>query len=241
MESNELLLRKLNLFIKKNKRFENGFFGSDLFSRIFRVVIGTVKYGGKYLRYIAVRTGIIKNKDVQSELFWGRRVILPINDNDAAIIYYSGGLTGLEYRLTKYILKNFSRSDVFYDVGANYGFYTYLAQELITSGQIHAFEPQKEICRYIEKNTSSCSNCFTNNAALADFSGKTSLFVSDKYSGGNTIVQDIAESQFAKMNKMEVEVLTMDDYVKNHAFPSFIKVDVEGAEYNVLKGAEITI
>ena len=36
------------------------------------------------------------------EVFWGRKISVPIQDNDAAVLYYSGAIIGLEYRLFRF-------------------------------------------------------------------------------------------------------------------------------------------
>ena len=241
MKSKEELLTKFKAFESKVKYLESHNFGSDFLSKIVRVFIGAVKYGTKYIYYILARAGIVRNRDVRAELFWGKDVTVPLSDNDSAILYYLGGLSGLEYRLIKYILGNLKKDDVFYDVGANYGFYTYLAQELVDRGQIHVFEPQKDICQYVINNTKDCPNCFISKLALSDISGKINLFVSDNYSGGNTIIEGIAASQFNEMKKTEVDAVTLDSYTKTHKTPTFMKIDVEGAEYKVLSGGQNTL
>jgi len=227
--------------LSEANRYYEGFFFNNIFAKIIRFILGLYKYGFKYGRYALVRLGLLKQRDVDAKLFWGRKISVPIQDNDAAVIYYSGALIGLEYRLFRYFIKNLKENDIFYDIGSNYGFYTFLADEFIAKGEIHAFEPQEDVFDYLRKNTKLLKNCFINKIALSDTIGKLYLYIMENYSGGNTIVSDIASAQFAKTKKTEILATTLDEYVKNHNKPTIIKLDVEGAEPQVLKGGIVTL
>jgi len=231
-----VFLKLSDKYLSEINRYHEGFFDNKISAKIIRFILGLYRYGFKYGRYALIRLGLVKRRDVDARLFWGRKISVPIQDNDAAILYYSGALIGLEYRLFRFFIKNLEENDIFYDIGANYGFYTFLADEFITKGEIHAFEPQENVFAYLRKNAKSLKNCFVNKIALSDTIGKLYLYIMENYSGGNTIVSDIASAQFVKTKKTEILATTLDKYVKSHKRPTVMKIDVEGAEPQVLRG-----
>ena len=231
-----LFLKLSEKYLAEANKYHEGFFENKISAKTIRLVLGLYRHGPKYGKYILARLGLLKQKDVEARLFWGKKIIVPLQDNDAAVLFYSGAIIGLEYRLFRFFIKNLKENDVFYDVGANYGFYTFLADEFITKGEVHAFEPQEDVFVYLEKNTKSLKNCFINKIALSNTIEKLYLYVAQNYSGSNTIVSDIASAQFIEMKKSEISATTLDEYVKDHKKPTVIKIDVEGAEPQVLKG-----
>lgn len=235
------LMKLSEKYLNESTRYGEGFFENKISAKINRIILGLYRYGFKYGIYILARVGLLGKKDVAARLFWGKKILVPLQDNDAAVLYYSGAIIALEYRLFRFCIKNLKAGDIFYDVGANYGFYTFLADEFITKGEIHAFEPQEDVFSYLKKNTETLKNCFVNKVALSDKIGQIYLYAALNYSGGNTIVSDIAKEQFAGTEKSEILATTLDEYAKQHKKPTMIKIDVEGAEHQVLKGGINTL
>ena len=87
------------------------------------------------------------------------------------------------------------------------------------------------------------SNVFLNSLALSDKVGLIDFFdaYEKKHSGGSTTKKMVAEHRPRYYKKITVQANTLDEYVLEHNFPTIVKIDVEGGEYNVLKGAEIMI
>lgn len=138
------------------------------------------------------------------------------------------------YELEKQKLfeKIVKEGDIVYDIGAHVGFYTLLASELVGErGKVFAFEPLPRNLYFFKKHTvlNSCSNIEIIEAAVSDKEGRVS------FSEG--------ESSFTgKLNeegRLKVISITLDDLLKEGKIlpPNIIKIDVEGAEYQVLKGA----
>jgi predicted RNA methylase len=107
--------------------------------------------------------------------FWGRDlyVYLADADADASALYFFSTLYGDEIKIIKFLIKNFKENDIFYDVGANYGFYTCLAREFIIDGEIHAFEPNPKIFKLLRENArlDIFKNTLLNEVALSDKTG----------------------------------------------------------------------
>ena len=169
--------------------------------------------------------------------FWGRDIYVYLADADAASLYFFNTLPVAEIQIIKFLIKNFKDDDIFYDIGANYGFYTLLAQEFITKGEIHAFEPNPKIFKLLRENSrlDIYKNTFLNEMALSDKAGETEFFDREisGHSGSSSLVK---HQHFLKYKVIKVRTTTLDDYISNHKPPTIMKIDVEGGESLVLKG-----
>jgi FkbM family methyltransferase len=114
---------------------------------------------------------------------------------------------------------------VAWDVGANVGLYTMIAARI--AGRVVAIEPLPENVAYLAKHLSlnGISNVDLIQAAVCDRSGVTTF-----NAGPNRCTGRIGRGQ------MKVRTITLDSLPT--PWPDVIKIDVEGAEYNVLQGAE---
>jgi FkbM family methyltransferase len=180
--------------------------------------------------------GIDFKKKVKT--FWGRDISVYLADADASSLYFFNTLYGDEIKIIKFLIKNFKENDNFYDIGANYGFYTCLAQEFITEGEIHAFESNPKIFRLLKENSrlDIFKNTFLNEVALSNKIGETEFYDREisRHSGGSSLIR---QPHFKKYRIIKVKTTTLDEYILNHKPPTIMKIDVEGGEPLVVKGA----
>lgn len=126
------------------------------------------------------------------------------------------------------------------DVGAHIGYHTIaLSKEVGPSGKVFSIEPHPDNFKLLEKNVkvNNCSNVLPVNVALSDKEGFQKLYLG-RYSGECSI-----HYLKVKKNFLTVPVTTFDSLLsklKTHEI-NLIKIDVEGAELEVLKGAERTL
>lgn len=189
---------------------------------------------------------LIRARDVATETFWSRRLELPFGDWESRYLFYYGILGSSEYPLIKFFIRNMRPEDVFYDIGANYGFYSFLAEELITKGEIHAFEPSPRVFHYLRRNAEGGrGNLVLNEAALSDRSGEPIEFYDSfraQHSGASTLLGTVAASGLATgYDKIRVKAMTLDEYARTHRGPTLMKIDVEGAEEAVIQGGVRTL
>ena len=125
---------------------------------------------------------------------------------------------------------NLHLNDVVYDIGANVGFYSMLSAA-VSNRPVYAFEPSPRnyeyLLKHIEMNGFDTIKPFM--LAVGDFDG-TASFDADC----DPVAQRISPS-----GSLNVEVCQLDTAVKKYGLlaPSIIKIDVEGHELEVLKGA----
>ena len=141
------------------------------------------------------------------------------------------------YEYEKRILfeKMISKSSVVYDIGAHVGFYTLLASELVgEDGKVIAFEPVPRNAKYLKKHLeiNHCANVMVIEAAVSDKSGV--FFFSE---GPNSFMGHLSDDANLTVDTVSIDDLVMSGKSKILA-PNYIKIDVEGAELLVLKGAK---
>jgi FkbM family methyltransferase len=125
--------------------------------------------------------------------------------------------------------------DVFYDVGANVGFFTLLAARLVGSeGHVYAFEPVPATATRLRRNLrlNGFENVEVLEVALSDVSGSLDLGIGDD---PLTAAVGVADSH---KTELRVEAASIDDLLGRKAIkpPTFVKIDVEGHDPAVLRG-----
>jgi FkbM family methyltransferase len=126
--------------------------------------------------------------------------------------------------------------DVFYDVGANAGFFTVLGGRLTgPSGKVFAFEPVLENIKSVQEQIelNGLSRCEVVPVAVSAHSGPRTL----SYNPGSSSMAHLGPRHVGSEREIQVQAVTLDEFTVNHPFPSLVKVDVEGAEVEVLQGA----
>jgi FkbM family methyltransferase len=128
--------------------------------------------------------------------------------------------------------------DIACDVGANKGSFVYWLSRWVGDGRVVAFEPQPELARGLARDCQSTGlgNVTVEAKAVYSHSGKQDLYVPSGHQPGASLSQ--AALQTDSFTTLSVPLVTLDDYFKENDRISLLKIDVEGAELGVFKGAE---
>lgn len=159
------------------------------------------------------------------------RALNRLYENKNYDIYSNGELT---------ILRKISKlsPSVIIDGGANIGSYSLLANNLNPNTQIYAFEPVKSTFAKLKENTSHRNNivCIEKGLYRNNCTKEINLFVSDTHSS----IIDIQGWKYDSKEKQTIELIRGDDFLKanNIKVVDFLKIDVEGAEYDAILGFE---
>jgi len=117
------------------------------------------------------------------------------------------------------------------DVGAYVGMFTVRAADLVgKAGKVIAIEPEPRNQTYLEKNTSYLPNVEIIKAIAGSSNGSGRLYISSS-SPCHTIA-------YHHKNSIEIKQVTLDSLGVQ---PDFVKIDAEGSEFEILKGAEKVI
>ena len=129
------------------------------------------------------------------------------------------------------------------DVGAHIGEYSKAILELKATAQIHAFEPDPVSFEILKKNFHLATNVVPHEIALGSSVSERSLFFNEPGSALASLYQRTNLPEDTLFNKsISVNVLTIDSVCQEFGLePDFIKIDTEGCELEVLKGAADTI
>jgi len=121
---------------------------------------------------------------------------------------------------------------VVFDIGANVGFFTLLASKLAgPDGRVHAFEPLPRNLYYLERHIrlNEAGNITVHSLAITSATG-TARFGD----GENT-----SQGRLSRAGEIRVVTASLDDLLASGRIPrpDFIKIDIEGAEGEALRGA----
>ncbi|MDB6060065.1 MAG: FkbM family methyltransferase [Verrucomicrobiaceae bacterium] len=139
--------------------------------------------------------------------------------------------------LFRFMQKMLKDDDIFLDIGANLGMYSYLAKKL--QCQSYAFEPEPAHVEFLKRNPSIYDRLFT--VAASDSDGECDFFVAGKINpGGSSLVAGSAalrNSMYARTVKVKtqrIDAAITDANVIERI--KLAKIDVEGAEELVVSG-----
>lgn len=148
-----------------------------------------------------------------------------------------------ERPMQKILAAYLSKGDVFYDIGANAGFFSVLAARIVEdSGQVYAFEPVPENLSYIRHNLE--INAFGHVKAIpkavSSHPGQGELFLAS-YSGGSALSNASPPPDLKGTLRVDITSVDAFIYEEGNRPPDLIKIDVEGAEAAVLTGMQKTL
>lgn len=121
-----------------------------------------------------------------------------------------------------------------FDVGANVGEWTKHILRFNGAIQVHCFEPSKVTFERLQANLFP-PNVSLNNLGVSSSAGSSVLHVAQELAGINSLYAN------EMLNATEdIQLTTLDLYCQQHAVEhiDMLKIDVEGHEFQVLKGAD---
>jgi FkbM family methyltransferase len=152
---------------------------------------------------------------------WGEDITVSFPEYRS--IVEKGYITGHgEEAVYEYLNSHLSNKDIFFDIGANIGFYSLLGAHL--GAKTYAFEPFPSTRSILIKNVNG-KNVEVYPYAVSDKKGKLKM-VTGRYPGLNKISEN---------GKTEVESISLDEF---GVIPTIMKVDVEDHEMDVFMGAK---
>ncbi len=178
-----------------------------------------------------------------TETYFGRKIYVASNDiSISPHLAYDGRW---EQHVTDFIIANLRPGEVFFDIGANCGFYTILAAHLVgRGGFVVAVEPQKKLAGLIRKSLA--INGFdrfstVENSAIAEQSGEMALSCAGDYMGSASLISFDAQethSETVPVQPLDTVVSRISEAHGRAITPQMIKIDVEGFERAVWRGAK---
>jgi FkbM family methyltransferase len=183
---------------------------------------------------------VFRNKEVEIGSGLGKGLFIDVGASAAAY-----ALGTFKPDLQSFLSSAVKQGSVFYDIGANVGFFSLLAARLVgPQGRVFSFEPLPENVLKLHKNVA--RNQFHNVQILPLALGATNeeqMFqVSERPTWGKlrSVGSDTPDKY---LTDIKVTVRRLDDLLGEGqiAAPDFMKLDVEGAEVEIVQGAAETL
>ena len=174
------------------------------------------------------------------------RVYVSLSKNLSWVL--TGGKAGEELERENFVaLVKTAAFKNFLDVGANIGLYGFIFASASEGSHITMVEPDKDNAKLISRTIDAVGmseRITLVEAALSDRSGTVAFYRDELTGATGSIERD--ENAFVRVHhrikpsQEPVKSVTLDE-VCNQKNPDLVKIDVEGAELRVLRGAEKTI
>ena len=137
-----------------------------------------------------------------------------------------------------FVLQTLRRGDTAIDVGAHKGAYTYwMARAVGPCGRVYAFEPQPQLALRLKNQMGNrrWPHVTIEAAAVSAQSGELDLYVPDEGPSPGATLESARRGDAKRTHR--VKVVTLDERIPAGAPVRLIKVDVEGHELSVFRGA----
>ncbi|MCE2772090.1 MAG: FkbM family methyltransferase [Bacteroidetes bacterium] len=163
-------------------------------------------------------------------------------DNELAPHIYCGAFEWAEREWLESALKP---GMVFYDIGANIGFFSLIAAEKVTPhGHVYSFEPvtgtHDRLVENIQLNNID-KHVTTFLAAASNHAGEAQIYIPDKKMDAWNSLAIKPETSSYRLET--IKTIVLDELVASNTLrsPDIIKIDVEGWELHVLRGLQQTL
>ena len=165
-----------------------------------------------------------------------------ISKSMGASFFWTGFHELNEWRfLNKYLTPEMT----FFDIGSNQGEYALFAGKRLTQGRVLAFEPVDFFFDVLNKNIAlnHFHNIQTFHYGLSDKDTQMPIYREEKGAEANEGLASIFQSERRTQFLQNIDLRTLDGVAPSFNLKriDFMKIDVEGAEMMVLKGAQKTI
>ncbi len=167
----------------------------------------------------------------------GGEVLAPLGDFVGRAAYYTGEL---DRKLTWICSRLIRPGDTVLDIGANIGMVTILLARLTgEEGRVHAFEPNPRLIRLLRQviDRNHLTNVKLHPIALGPESATLELRIPKLNSGAASLVRNRGMSD-CEVVRVAVEQLSAVAAREDIQSVRLIKIDVEGYEAEVLRGAD---
>jgi len=161
-----------------------------------------------------------------------------------ATFYFVGGITGQhddERAVVRLLHRAIRNGDVFFDIGANIGFYSFFMGPLCgVSGAVHAFEANPILIPHLRRSVElnkKHANITVNEVAIGKEAGKTLELYDPDRIGGSSLFKLV---WLNTARTVTVPVTTIDAYTQTNKINRIdvIKIDIEGAELDAFLGMD---
>lgn len=190
----------------------------------------------------AVRTLYVGDGKGLVRLAGGQSIFVDVREPDIARSLMLRGVW--EADNSRMLRKLVAPNATCFDIGANYGYFALLLHAIVRGkGRVYAFEPNPQVFECLALSIKPYRHAGSLRAfqvALGSRESVEDLYFDPSIPGGGSILFSEMVKKTGKLSSSSVKVTTLDKMFGDIDMeaPIFIKMDVEGAEYGVLRGAQ---
>lgn len=206
---------------------------AKLFKLFFKIPLLRKNYY-KFYKYLFNPLKMFNNLTIDTLYDGDIKIKLHLKDWIQQQIYFTDYF---DYKGIKFLKHTLKEGDVFFDVGTNIGSYSLVASKIVgNSGKVYSFEPVtktlKKLTETVERNN--FNNIQIEKKIVSDKNESINIYASpDNNTGMSSIIK-----KFDNVEPESVPSVILDEYIINQKIKTIalVKIDVEGAEFHVLKG-----
>lgn len=202
-----------------------------IFKWSFKYIIPRKHFYGLYERGFLPKNS---NLNLLYRSKYGFEILVNLADWIGARLYY---IDEYENEEQAYLFQFLKEGQTIFDIGANAGLYSLLGAITVSkNGSVYSFEPMPQNQLKFKKNIelNNLSNIVLQPFAVSDRQASLTMEYVPENSGMATI---------SNLGTTKVEAITIDSWIKSTDIKSvdFIKIDIEGHEWQALQGMEQTL
>jgi FkbM family methyltransferase len=192
------------------------------------------KYFRRFLKYFK-----LDKKEFQKKIANGALMnVTPVSHIDQQLFWY-----GYYEKPLALLLERILKPDsVFFDIGANIGYFSLIAAKKSKEGMIYSFEPVKELFHKLKLNLeeNEVQNVRAFCLAVGENKDESVIYLSGPDNPG---MSSMKPAENFSGTTQPTGVISIDDWMKESGTkrPDIIKLDVEGSELLALKGMKLTL
>jgi len=222
--------------------FDHGLRKMKLFAQ-FDIKKPEYVYRPKQLFLRLLRTLPRRSEKAEVLLPWGLKLKIRIGEDIGRAIWHLGVY---DLAMSEAVWRLLDQGEHGVDVGANIGYVTSLMVKKVgRNGSVVAFEPHPEMFGYLTENVALWKGLVGDPVAVRSAlsekrqAGRLCIPSGFDKNSGTAFLQSAERQSDLKIDQtIEVTVTTLDQYFSHGEFLSLVKIDTEGNELSVLKGAK---
>ena len=191
-----------------------------------KIILRVIKLFKNWWLYPIVYLKLIKKSTVIIETKKEVKILLRVNSTDLMALTHV-------WLIEEYAKKNFDikSSDTVIDIGAHIGLFTLYASQNCKNGNIYSYEPVKENFNVLKENITinNLKNVKIFNLAVSKSNSTIKLFMNNDESGHSMFSKS---SENIIVNSTSLMKIFDENNIKKC---NFLKLDCEGAEYEIIK------
>ena len=181
-----------------------------------------------------LRYSVLRGRDLIEREIMGSGMLLDSRDKGISQDLLVNGLR--EPFLTEIINDEIKDGEVIVDIGANIGYYV-LQESLLVGqrGKVYAIEPVHGNIEILERNIrlNGYENIEVFELAIGDKNGMGEIMVSELRNRSSMVA-----SGMSYIYSSPIEIVMLDTFLQGKRHPDIIKMDVEGYEYEIIRGCK---